>query len=254
MDRGKQDVIEDATAILFDEYRKMSEAGLPHPRISIFIGVTGAPEAAEDGRLQKKADQVWEMYAGNPRYREMMQLHEGKPLLVVYVDTPSPWRNGTPAWDDERFAVRWMTGYVSEQAPCGPTTGSAVTVTGRGRTGASKPIPSATAGPESMVICAAVRPQGKPGDTDYIPAKGRRDGATLREQFARARAVGPRFAMVVSWNEWTTRRAAQHRGQQGSGALAHAGRPLSETAEGGNTPVQNRITRYPNQLPKTILP
>ena len=58
--------------------------------------------------------------------------------------------------------------------------------------------------PESMVICAAVRPQGKPGDTDYIPAKGRRDGATLREQFARARAVGPRFAMVVSWNEWTT--------------------------------------------------
>lgn len=114
---GKQDVIEDATAILFDEYRKMSEAGLPHPRISIFIGVTGAPEAAEDGRLQKKADQVWEMYAGNPRYREMMQLHEGKPLLVVYVDTPSPWQNGTPAWDDERFAVRWMTGYVSEQAP-----------------------------------------------------------------------------------------------------------------------------------------
>ena len=114
---GKQDVIEDATAILFDEYRKMSEAGLPHPRISIFIGVTRAPEAAEDGRLQKKADQVWEMYAGNPRYREMMQLHEGKPLLVVYVDTPSPWQNGTPAWDDERFAVRWMTGYVSEQAP-----------------------------------------------------------------------------------------------------------------------------------------
>ena len=55
-----------------------------------------------------------------------------------------------------------------------------------------------------MVICAAVRPQGKPGDTDYNPAKGRRDGATLREQFARARAVGPRFAMVVSWNEWTT--------------------------------------------------
>ena len=31
-----------------------------------------------------------------------------------------------------------------------------------------------------------------------------RERATLREQFARARAVGPRFAMVVSWNEWTT--------------------------------------------------
>jgi len=33
---GKQDVIEDATAILFDEYRKMSEAGLPHPHESVF--------------------------------------------------------------------------------------------------------------------------------------------------------------------------------------------------------------------------
>lgn len=32
---GKQDVIEDATAILFDEYRKMSEAGLPTPE-SVF--------------------------------------------------------------------------------------------------------------------------------------------------------------------------------------------------------------------------
>ena len=201
---GKQDVIEDATAILFDEYRKMSEAGLPHPRISIFIGVTGAPEAAEDGRLQKKADQVWEMYAGNPRYREMMQLHEGKPLLVVYVDTPSPWQNGTPAWDDERFAVRWLTGYVSEQAPL--RTDDRVSRYGywswedRGE----QTYPVRDGRPESMVICAAVRPQGKPGDTDYIPAKGRRDGATLREQFARARAVGPRFAMVVSWNEWTT--------------------------------------------------
>ena len=58
---GKQDLIEDATAILFDEYYKMSKAGMDHPRISIFIGVTGAPEAVTDGRLQKKADQVWDM-------------------------------------------------------------------------------------------------------------------------------------------------------------------------------------------------
>ncbi len=59
---GRQDLIEDGTAILFDEYRKLEE----HPRISIFIGVTGAPEAVYDGRLQKKADQVYDMYAAHP--------------------------------------------------------------------------------------------------------------------------------------------------------------------------------------------
>ena len=88
---GKQDLIEDATAILFDEYYKMGKVGMKHPKISIFIGVTGAPEAADDGRLQKKADQVYDMYANNPKYKDMMQLYLGKPLLVVYVDTPSPW-------------------------------------------------------------------------------------------------------------------------------------------------------------------
>ena len=201
---GKQDLIEDATAILFDEYRRMERDGRPHPRISIFIGVTGAPEAVADGRLQKKADQVWRMYADNPEYKDMMQLYLDKPLLVVYVNTPSPWQDGLPEWDDERFTVRWMTGYVSEQVPL--RTEDRVSRYGywswedRGE----QTYPVYEGYPETMVVCAAIRPQGEPGDKDYIPAQGRRDGETFREQFARAREIGTRFAMVVSWNEWTT--------------------------------------------------
>ena len=201
---GKQDLIEDATAILFDEYRKMEKRGMPHPKISIFIGVTGAPEAVADGRLQKKADQVWRMYADNPRYKDMMQLYLGKPLLVVYVDTPSPWQQGLPQWDDDRFTVRWMTGYVSEQTPL--RTEDRISRYGywswedRGE----QTYPIHAGYPETMVVCAATRPQGEPGDESYIPAKGRRNGDTFREQFARAREIGTRFAMVVSWNEWTT--------------------------------------------------
>lgn len=251
---GKQDVIEDATAILFDEYRKMSEAGLPHPRISIFIGVTGAPEAAEDGRLQKKADQVWEMYAGNPRYREMMQLHEGKPLLVVYVDTPSPWQNGTPAWDDERFAVRWMTGYVSEQAPL--RTDDRVSRYGywswEDRGEQTYPVRDGPARVDGHMRGRATARKAR----RYRLHSGQ--GSPRRRDAARTVRPGPRrrspFRHGRLVERMDHRRAAQHRGQQGSGTLAHAGRPLSETAEGGNTPVQNRITRYPNQLPKTILP
>lgn len=196
---GEQDLIEDATAILFDEYAKMAE----RPRISIFIGVTGAPEAVSDGRLQKKADQVYDMYVANPRYASLMQYYLGKPLLVVYVDTPSPWQQGTPPWDDDRFTVRWMTGYVSEQVNL--RTDDLVSKYGywswedRGL----QTYPMHDGEPESMVVCAATRMQAPAGEYGYIPEKGRRDGATFREQWARAREIGPHFAMVVSWNEWT---------------------------------------------------
>ena len=201
---GKQDLIEDATAILFDEYYKMSKAGMAHPRISIFIGVTGAPEAVSDGRLQKKADQVWDMYANNPKYKGMMQLYKGKPLLVVYVNTPSPWQTGVPDWDDDRFTVRWMTGYVSEQASL--RTEDRISKYGywswedRGE----QTYPICDGHPETMVVCAAVRKHAEPGESGYIPEVGRRNGETFKEQFARAREIGTHFAMVVSWNEWTT--------------------------------------------------
>ncbi|WP_297449514.1 hypothetical protein [uncultured Alistipes sp.] len=201
---GKQDLIEDATAILFDEYRKMGKRGMAHPKISIFIGVTGAPEAVSDGRLQKKADQVWRMYAGNPLYKDMMQLYLGKPLLVVYVDTPSPWQQGLPQWDDDRFTVRWMTGFVTEQPPLRTPEGVSCYGYWSWEDRGEQTYPLHEGRPETMVVCAATRPQGEPGDEGYIPAQGRRDGETFREQFARARKIGTRFAMVVSWNEWTT--------------------------------------------------
>ncbi|MFR5871633.1 MAG: hypothetical protein ACLUEV_08580 [Alistipes sp.] len=198
---GKQDLIEDATAILFDEYYKLGKVGMKHPKISIFIGVTGAPEAADDGRLQKKADQVYDMYANNPKYKDMMQLYLGKPLLVVYVDTPSPWQNGTPEWNDDRFTVRWMTGYVSEQ----PSLRTEDRVSKYGywawEDRGEQTYPIYDGKPETMVVC--VRPAaGRPGDAGYIPKK---DAATGK----RLRAVRPRpgdrnpFWMVVS-NEWTT--------------------------------------------------
>ncbi len=199
-DGGRQDLIEDATAILFDEYSKLEK----HPKISIFIGVTGAPEAAYDGRLQKKADQVYAQYVDNPQYREMWEVHEGKPLLVVYVNTPSPWQDGVPVWDDDRFTVRWMTGYVSEQTNL--VTSDRISTFGywswedRGL----QTYPVVDDYPEAMVINASTRKQLPSGPYTYIPEKGRRDGRTFRESWARAREIGPKYAMVVSWNEWVT--------------------------------------------------
>lgn len=195
---GRQDLIEDATAILFDEYAKLDK----HPKISIFIGVTGAPEAAMDGRLQRKADQVYDQYVSIPQYSKMLEYHLGKPLLVVYVNTPSPWQGGVPEWDDPRFTVRWMTGYVSEQTNL--VTEDRISKYGywswedRG----PQTFPVVNGIPEAMVITAATRKQVADGPYKDIPAKGRRDGKTFKEAWERAREIGPKYAMVVSWNEW----------------------------------------------------
>lgn len=196
-----QETIEQSTQMLFEEYTKMEN----RPKISIFLGVTMFPEAVADGRLQRKADQVWEMYAGNPEYASLMQTYLGKPLLVVYVNTPSPWQEGTPDWDDPRFTVRWMTGFVTEQRNL--RTPDLVSKHGywswedRGK----QTYTVHEGRPESMVVVASWRPrrpQAEPSQPGYIFEGGRRSGQTFRDQWARAREIGPKIVTVVSWNEW----------------------------------------------------
>lgn len=207
------DMIEGATFAVFDEFAQMRAEGKRTPRISVFAGVTGAPEGVADGRLQRKADQIWNQFVANPTYRPLVQEYEGKPLLVVYVNTPSPFQNGVPAWNDPRFSVRWMTGYVTEQTNL--RTPERVSKYGywswedRG----PQTYPVVNGHPEAMVIVASWRrQQGQNSDgrgTGYIAPGLRDNGATFRRQWARARQIGPRFALVVSWNEW-------HRGEQPS--------------------------------------
>ena len=192
--QGRPDfeMIEGATRAIFEEYAKVER----HPRISIFIGCPGAPEAVRDGRLTRKASQVYEEFVANPTFRPLVQDYLGKPLLVVYVNTPSPWQDGVPEWDDPRFTVRFMTGFVTEQ----PSLRTPDLVSKYGYWSwedRGKQTYSVYGGrPESMTVVACWRPD--PG----IPTPGRRDGQTFREEWARACEVGPEFALVVSWNEW----------------------------------------------------
>lgn len=215
------DMIEGATFTLFDEFARMRSEGKKTPNISIFAGVTGAPKAATDGRLQHKANQLWDQFVANPVYRPLVQRYLGKPLLVVYVNTPSPFQQGVPAWDDPRFTVRWMTGYVTEQSAL--RTPELVSKFGywswedRG----TQTYSVYDGKPEAMVITAATRPQGAPGDAYYIPASPRDNGQTFRQEWARAREIGPKFAMVVSWNEW-------HRGEQPSAEVSKDIEPSKE--------------------------
>ena len=181
------DRIEGATTAIFEEYTQMRAEGRKTPRISLFAGVTGAPEAALDGRLQRKADQIYREYAENPKFRPLLQTYLGKPLLVVYVNTPSPFPDGVPQWNDDRFTVRWMTGYVTEQ----PNLRTKELVSKYGYWSWEDRGPQTytvhDGRPESMVVVASYRPQlgsGPDGKgAGYIPAAPRRHGETFRQQW-----------------------------------------------------------------------
>ena len=216
------DMIEGATTTLFDEFARLRAAGEKTPNVSIFAGVTGSPEAAADGRLQKKADQIYEQYVANPKFAPLVQQYLGKPLLVVYVNTPSPFQTGVPPWTDPRFTVRWMTGYVTQQANLRDGEVSKFGYWSWEDRGAQT-YSVHDGHPEAMVVVASYREdKGNPkADAPGIPAAGRDNGKTFLKQWGRAREIGPAIVTVVSWNEW-------HRGEQPSAEVSKDIEPSRE--------------------------
>jgi hypothetical protein len=193
--------IETATEKVCEVFSQLKRS----PKISIFLGCPGVKEAVADGRLQKKADQVYDQFVSHPDYGPMMQRYLNKPLLAIYVGTPSPFPLGLPKWDDPRFTVRWFTGFVTEQPNLRDGRFSKYGYwSWEDRGPATYSVHDGQV--EAMVITAASRQQGQPDQPkQWIPARGRRDGATFREAWKEARQYGPRFAMVVAWNEFVLR-------------------------------------------------
>lgn len=187
--------IEDDTVILFDEYAKLSR----RPKVAFLLGTPHAPEALVDGRLSRKADQVYEEFVADLSYRPLVQNYLGKPLLVVYVGTPAPVQDGLPTWDDPRFKVRFMTGFVSNQRPLlrPPRISQYGYWSWEDREQPTFPVVNGH--PEVMTISPAWLPW--PG---HIPARGRLGGRTFHEEWQIAREVGPRIVLVAVFNEWRT--------------------------------------------------
>jgi len=186
------DTIEGSTLAIFEEYAALKR----RPKISIMLGCPDEPAGTKNGKLTRKADQVYREFVANPRFRPLVQDYLGKPLLVVYVNTPSPWQNGTPSWADHRFTARFMTGFITQQhnlmAPGRVSKYGYWSWEDR----CEQTYPIFRGHPEAMVVTACWR------DDRECPAPGRRHGQTFREQWARARAIGPKFALAGTWNEW----------------------------------------------------
>jgi hypothetical protein len=185
----RQHVIESASLALFDIWTKLPLA----PRVSIMIGNPGEPDAIKNGQLRTKADEVHDLFVANPARARLLQNYLGKPLLLVYVNTPSPWADGAPPWRDDRFTTRFVTGFLTEQKSLlGPG--------GVSRYGywswEDRRIPTYSVfdgHPECVTVVAAWRGPGSPG---------RDGGRTYTRQWEYARKIGSRFVLAGTFNEW----------------------------------------------------
>ncbi len=181
--------IERASLALAETYASLQK----RPNISVFIGFPQDHAAAANGALQAKADQVHAQFVQNPRFAPMMERYDGKPLLLVYADTPSVYQHGLPPWSDPRFSVRYMTGFLTQQpALLGPG--------GLSRYGywswedrGSQTLACRNGVAECMTVVAAWRGAGSPG---------RDGGRTFEREWLRARRAGPHTVFLNGFNEW----------------------------------------------------
>ncbi len=192
-------IIEESTDLLFEIWSEIPNA----PKICIFAGP--GPDgmmAINEGHHQKKVDQIYNSYVTG-KYADMYFRYKEKPLLICYGSTPTQvGRN--PEWTDDRFTVRWVTGFIGQQRDLF----SRVTLKSSGywsweERGTQTFTVDDDGVVEAITCVASYRAQFKDHVNDYIAPAGRENGLTFKTQFARARALGARVALIVSWNEWT---------------------------------------------------
>lgn len=191
-------MIEEATDILFEVWSTIDNA----PKIAIFSGPGhNGIGSINNGNHQKKVNQIYRDYV--EKYKNLYFCYDGKPLLICYGATPNLY-GANPVWTDDRFTIRWMTGYVGQQKNLyNPSTLQSYGFWSWEERG----IQTYTVHNnrvECITVTAASRPQGTEGEKSYIPAYGRNNGITLKRQFKRADDLGAGIVIIVSWNEWTT--------------------------------------------------
>lgn len=191
-------MIEEATDVLFEVWAEIPNA----PKICIFVGPGHSGiENVKNGNHQKKVNQVYKNYIENKKYNEMYFYYEGKPLLMCYGATPTLY-GADPEWKDDRFTVRWVTGYVGQQKELynEKTLQSKRYWSWEERGAQTYTVIDGMV--EAVTCSAATRQQDAEGEREYIPPCMRNNGATLKKQFQRAVDLGAKIVLLVSWNEW----------------------------------------------------
>ena len=192
-------MIEEATDLVFEIWSTIEGA----PKICIFAGPGHSGyDNVKNGNHQKKVDQIYSSYV--EKYPDQYFHYQGKPLLMCYGATPNQY-GARPKWTDDRFTIRWATGYVAQQ----DSLYNVKTMATRNQWWSweergLQPYSVYDNRVECVTCTAASRAQGSEGDSSYIPAYGRENGLTLKKQFQRANDLGAGMVILISWNEWTT--------------------------------------------------
>lgn len=200
------DMIENSVPIIFKEWAKITNA----PKIAIMLGCPDHPEAFTDGTMQRKIDQVYTQYIADKTYSNQYFNYQKKPLLIIYVGTPSPFTTGIPDFQDPRFTIRYMTGFITQQ-PNLLENNSLLSKYGywswedRG----DQTYSVVNGERETCTISAASRADA----TNNIAAIGRKNSQTFQDRWSRAIKLKVKIVVVVSWNEW-------HKGEQPSAEIS----------------------------------
>jgi Alpha-L-fucosidase len=192
-------MIEGSVPAILDIWKTIPGA----PQFAILLGAPDNPEAFSDGRLQRKVDQVHQQFLANPAHEKQYFRLEGKPLLVIYAGTPCRFPNGLPGFADERFTIRFLTGFITEQPNLREGLLSKYGYWSWEDRG-DQTYTVVDGKPEFCVVTSAQREQGEQGKPGHVPATPRNDGNTFKARWARARELGVSTVLVVAWNEFHT--------------------------------------------------
>lgn len=196
--RADFDMIEKTVPIIFEEWKPIKNA----PKISIMLGCPDQVAAFTDGRMQAKIDQVYNQFIANANFRDQYYTYLGKPLIIIYLGTPSPFQSGVPDYiKDDRFTFRYMTGFITQQPNLVNSQLQSIYGIWSWEDRGDQTYTFYKGQYEACTVSAASREQS---GTNFIAAIGRNNGNTFKDRWSRARSLGVSTVLVVSWNEWVT--------------------------------------------------
>lgn len=191
------------TQAIFDEYQRLSAIGKPHPKIAVILGAQNDGDVRGErviasGELKNEADAIYSKFVS--KHPDIYFNLEGKPLLLVYLGVPA--LSASPNWDDTRFTVRWMSGFLESQPHLynnNPSANAFWSWMDRG------PVAAHRGGQVEAITVTQAYP-GRQSWRDFSgtwPAQGRSGAggrSTFSIQWNKAVGENPRIILLNQWN------------------------------------------------------
>eukprot|EP01084_Bolivina_argentea_P062773 114758_1 len=177
-----------STTAVFDVYSNLDK----HSKIALLLD--GLTEAMfTNGWLQQTVDFIYDQYILNKTRNSMYFYYKNKPLITIYLNTPAWCGTNLPKWTDNRFAVRWMTGFLESQ--------SSLISLDVWSWISRFPIPASS---NNGVVESMTTSDAWPGQSGWgsVDTEGRNNGTTYQQAWEQVLAVNPPVVFICQWNEY----------------------------------------------------